>query len=120
MIATPGELGDRVPLAVLVNAGSASAAEVLAGALQDHGRALLVGEPTFGKAHVQTVIPLASGHGLKLTTSRYFTPSGRSLAGHGLIPDVIVGDEQALERAQALLEELAERKTLTREIHAWN
>jgi carboxyl-terminal processing protease len=73
---------------VLVNAGSASASEIVAGALKDHGRALLVGRRTYGKGSVQTVMPLSHGGAVKLTTSRYFTPSGASIHGRGLLPDL--------------------------------
>jgi carboxyl-terminal processing protease len=89
MDATPGDLIDGAPLVVLVNGGSASASEIVAGALKDHGRALLVGRRTYGKGSVQTVMPLAHGGAVKLTTSRYFTPSGASIHGKGLLPDVV-------------------------------
>jgi carboxyl-terminal processing protease len=88
MDATPGDLLDGAPLVVLVNAGSASASEIVAGALKDHGRALLVGRRTYGKGSVQTVMPLSHGGAVKLTTSRYFTPSGASIHGRGLWPDI--------------------------------
>jgi carboxyl-terminal processing protease len=89
MDATPGDLIDGAPLVVLVNAGSASASEIVAGALKDHGRALLVGRRTYGKGSVQTVMPLPRGGAVKLTTSRYFTPSGASIHGKGLTPDLL-------------------------------
>lgn len=89
MDATPGDLINGAPLVVLVNGGSASASEIVAGALRDHGRALLVGRRTYGKGSVQTVMPLAHGGAIKLTTSRYFTPSGASIQGKGIVPDVI-------------------------------
>jgi carboxyl-terminal processing protease len=88
MDATPGDLLQGAPVVVLVDRGSASGAEIVAGALRDHGRATLMGERTFGKGSVQTVMPLSNGEGLKLTTSRYYTPSGRSIQERGLEPDV--------------------------------
>jgi len=87
MSATPGEVLSGVPVVVLVNGATASAAEILAGALQDHHRAVLLGQRTYGKGLVQTVMPLTSGRAIKLTTSRYYTPSGRSIQGSGIEPD---------------------------------
>lgn len=89
MDATPGDLINGAPLVVLVNGGSASASEIVAGALKDHGRALLIGRRTYGKGSVQTVMPLTRGGAIKLTTSRYFTPSGASIQGKGLVPDIV-------------------------------
>jgi len=80
----------RYPLIVLVNGGSASASEIVAGAIQDHGRGILVGTQTFGKGSVQTIFPLKDGSGLRLTTARYFTPNGRSIQDKGIIPDILV------------------------------
>jgi carboxyl-terminal processing protease len=79
-----------VPLVVLVNHGSASASEIVAGAIQDHGRGVVLGTPTFGKGSVQTIIPLADGSGLRLTTAKYFTPKGRSIHGKGIAPDIVI------------------------------
>lgn len=87
-----GDVLDGAAMVVLVNNGSASASEIVAGALQDHNRATVVGSPTFGKGLVQTVMPLSMGRALKLTTSRYFTPSGDSIHEVGIMPDVLVDD----------------------------
>ena len=85
-----GDLADNIPIVVLINGGSASASEIVAGALQDHKRAILMGTRSFGKGSVQTIIPLP-GHGaIQLTTARYFTPSGRSIQAKGIDPDILV------------------------------
>jgi carboxyl-terminal processing protease len=88
--AHPGQWLPDTPLMLLVDRGTASASEVLAGALQDHSRALIVGERTFGKGSVQSVLPLRNGAGIKLTTARYYTPSGRSIQAAGIEPDVVI------------------------------
>jgi carboxyl-terminal processing protease len=88
--ATPGDVLDGKPLVVLVNGGSASAAEIVAGALQDQRRGILVGTKTFGKGSVQTIIPLQNDDAIKLTTARYYTPSGRSIQAEGIVPDVVL------------------------------
>lgn len=87
-----GDVLDGAEMIVLVNSGSASASEIVAGALQDHSRALVVGTETFGKGLVQTVMPLSRGRAIKLTTSRYFTPSGESIHETGITPDIYVAD----------------------------
>jgi carboxyl-terminal processing protease len=94
--ARPGDALEGAALVVLVNEGTASASEIVAGALQDHARAVIAGHTTFGKGSVQTVMPLTGGTAIKLTTSRYFTPSGRSIQAAGIVPDVV------LERVQRL------------------
>ncbi len=88
--ARPGDVANNLPLVVLINGGSASASEIVAGALQDHGRGVILGTKSFGKGSVQTIIPLAGRGAMKLTTARYYTPSGRSIQQVGIEPDIEV------------------------------
>ncbi len=99
--ASPGDEIDNAPLIVLVNGGSASASEIVAGALQDHGRALILGSKTFGKGSVQTILPLREGNALKMTTARYYTPKGRSIQADGIIPDIELAPLQLSKREES-------------------
>jgi carboxyl-terminal processing protease len=95
--AKPVDVINNAPLIVLVNGGSASASEIVAGALQDHKRALIMGQKTFGKGSVQTILPMTNESALKLTTARYYTPSGRSIQASGIVPDIAI-DEVRIEK----------------------
>ena len=90
--AAPGDLLNGAPMVVLVNGGSASASEIVAGALQDHKRAVVMGTKTFGKGSVQTIVPVSNGAALKITTARYYTPDGRSIQAAGIAPDIVTED----------------------------
>ncbi len=96
--ATPPDLVNGAPIVVLVNGGSASASEIVAGALQDHKRAVIMGTKTFGKGSVQTILPMSGGAALKITTARYFTPKGRSIQATGIVPDVVTEEAKITKR----------------------
>jgi carboxyl-terminal processing protease len=122
--ATPGDLVEGKPIVVLINGGSASASEIVAGALQDHRRAIVVGTKSFGKGSVQTVMPLRGEGAMRLTTSRYYTPSGRSIQALGVSPDIVVEqprraevteeeEENAFSRSEADLRGSLDNDSLT-------
>jgi carboxyl-terminal processing protease len=98
--ATPGDLLNGAPIVVLINGGSASASEIVAGALQDHKRAVIMGTKSFGKGSVQTIIPISNGAALKITTARYYTPSGRSIQASGIVPDIVT-EEARITKSEA-------------------
>ncbi len=104
------------PLVVLVNGGSASGAEIVAGAIQDQGRGIIVGTQTFGKGSVQTIIPLKDGSGLRLTTARYYTPNGRSIQAKGIVPDILVKSSRPEEEKEGLAPKLPTERDLERHL----
>ncbi|MEE9451985.1 MAG: S41 family peptidase [Gammaproteobacteria bacterium] len=106
--ASPGDILEGAPMVVLINQGSASGAEIVAGALRDNHRAIIAGKKSFGKGSVQTVIPLDEHHGIKLTTALYYTPAGKSIQAKGIIPDIIIEDLDIIKNENADISDLQE------------
>ncbi len=106
----------RMPLVVMVNGGSASGSEIVAGAIQDHHRGIILGTQTFGKASVQTIFPLKDGAGLRLTTARYYTPNGRSIQAKGITPDIVVKLAKPEEEKEPLIPKMPSEKDLERHL----
>jgi carboxyl-terminal processing protease len=107
--ATPGDLTEGKPIVVVINGGSASASEIVAGALKDHHRAVIIGTQSFGKGSVQTIMPVQGDGALRLTTARYYTPSGRSIQALGVAPDIIVDRQIAAAAEEEAEEQLPSR-----------
>jgi carboxyl-terminal processing protease len=117
--AKPPDVLEGAPLIVLVNEGSASASEIVAGALQDRGRAVIMGRRTFGKGSVQTILPMTNDTALKLTTARYYTPSGRSIQAEGIKPDIVI-DKIKLAPVEAVAEDIVTEADLARHLDNTN
>ena len=113
--ATEGDLTNGKPVVVLINGGSASASEIVAGALQDHHRAIVVGTKSFGKGSVQTIIPVRGEGAMRLTTSRYYTPSGRSIQALGVMPDIVVNQPPVDPNAIAAEDKAKDANQMTSE-----
>ena len=110
--ATPGDLAEGKPMAVVINGGSASASEIVAGAMKDHHRAVIIGTQSFGKGSVQTIMPVQGEGAIRLTTARYYTPSGRSIQALGVAPDIIV-EQRAPEEVAATEEPATDQPSRT-------